>query len=116
MGHVEKDELLPLPAPYDVEPPARELDPKVRAQLEASLDDTLAVGVPKPGTPQEEEELVRRFLSGLEKLLSKENNWAFLQQLVLSLDNCTKCQTCIEACPIYVASGRNDLYRPTLAQ
>jgi hypothetical protein len=72
MGHIEKDALLPLPAPYDVEPPARELDSAALAQLEASLDDTLAVGVPQPSTPQEEEELVRRFLSGLEKLLSRK--------------------------------------------
>jgi Fe-S oxidoreductase len=114
LGHIAKDELLPLPEPYNEEPSPRELDPKVRAQIEASLDDTVAVGVSRPGSPKEEEELVRRFLSGLEKLLSKESNWAFLQQLVLSLDNCTKCQTCIEACPIYLASGRNDLYRPTL--
>jgi Fe-S oxidoreductase len=114
LGHVDKDDLIPLPEPFNVEPPFKELDPKVRAQYEASLDDTLAVGVPKPGSPQEEEERVRQFLSGLQKLLSKENNWAFLQQLSLSLENCVRCQTCIEACPIYTASGRNDLYRPTL--
>ncbi len=114
MGHIDRKELLPLPAPYDVDPPARELDPKTCAQLEVSLDDTLAVGVPKPGTPQEEEAQVRRFIAGLQKLLSKEDNWAFLQPLVLSIENCTKCQTCVDACPIYAASGRNDLYRPTL--
>jgi Fe-S oxidoreductase len=114
LGHVEKGELQPLPKPFDIEPPARELEAEVCARLEASLDDTLAVGVPKPGSAQQEEEWVQRFLSGLEKLFSKENNWAFLQQLVLSLDCCTKCQSCIEACPIYTASGRNDLYRPTL--
>jgi Fe-S oxidoreductase len=114
LGHVGKDELLPLPKPFDEEPPFKELDPKAIAQYDTSLDDTLAVGVPKPATPEEEEDLIRWFLSGLEKLLSKENNWAFLQQLVLSLDNCVKCQTCIEACPIYLASGRNDIYRPTL--
>jgi len=114
MGHIDSNELLPLPAPYDVDPPARELDPKTCAQLEVSFDDTLAVGVPKPGTPQEEEAQVRRFIAGLEKLLSRENNWAFLQPLVLSIENCTKCQTCVDACPIYAASGRNELYRPTL--
>ena len=114
LGHVDRNELLPLPKPFDVEPPSKELDPKERAQFEASLDDTIAVGVPKPVSPQEEEERVRSFLSGLKKLLSKEDNWAFLQQLFLSLESCTKCQTCVEACPVYTASGRNDLYRPTL--
>lgn len=113
LGHVDPADLLPLPPPYDSEPPARQLDEKTRAQVEASLDDTVAVGFPKPKSVQEEQELVKHFLSGLEKLLSKENNWAFLQQLVLSLDNCAKCQTCIDACPIYISSGRNDLYRPT---
>ena len=113
LGHVNREELLPLPEPFHVEPPSRELDPNVRAQFEASLDDTLAIGVPKPASPKEEEEQVRRFLSGLKKLLSKKDNWAFLQQLVLSLENCMKCQTCVEACPVYTASGRNDLYRPT---
>ncbi len=114
MGRIEKDALLPLPAPYAVEPPAKELDSKACAQLESSLDDTIAVGVSKPDSPQEEEALVRRFLAGLEKLLSKENNWTFLQPLLLSIENCTRCQTCVEACPVYTASGHNDLYRPTL--
>ena len=114
LGHVEKSDLIPLPEPFNIDPPARELDPKVFTQIEASLDDTVAVGIPRPSSPQEEEELVRRFLAGFKKLLSKENNWAFLQQLVLSMENCTKCQTCNESCPIYTASGHNDLYRPTL--
>jgi Fe-S oxidoreductase len=113
LGHVDKRDLVALPAPFDVEPPAKELDPKVLVQIEASLDDTVAVGIPKPSSPQEEEDLIRRFISGFKKLLSKEDNWAFLQQLVLSMEMCTKCQTCNESCPIYTASGRNDLYRPT---
>jgi Fe-S oxidoreductase len=113
LAHVEKDALLPLPEPFNVEPASKELDSKVRAQVEASLDDTIAVGMPKPDSAIEEQELIRRFLSGLEKLLSKDNNWAFLQPLLLSLENCTKCQTCNDACPIYLASGNNDLYRPT---
>jgi len=33
---------------------------KVREQLEASLDDTIAIGVPKPGSQQEEEEKVKK--------------------------------------------------------
>jgi Fe-S oxidoreductase len=114
LGHVDKNDLIPLPAPFNVEPPIKELDAKALEQFEASLDDTIAIGVPKPSSPKEEEEQIRKFLSGIKHLLSKENNWAFLQQLSLSLENCVKCQTCVEACPIYVASGRNDLYRPTL--
>jgi len=29
------------------------------------------------------------------------------------MEHCAKCQTCNQACPIYVESGENDLYRPT---
>lgn len=113
LAHIDNDDLLLLPEPCNLEPPSKELDPTVRGGLEASLDDTVAVGLPRPDSPAKEDALVSQFLSGLEKLLSKENNWAFLQQLVLSLENCVKCQTCVDACPIYLASGRNDLYRPT---
>ncbi len=113
LGHIDPAELLPLPPPYDSEPHHKQLDGKSRTAVEASLDDTVAVGIPRPKSAQEEKELILRFLTGLEKLLSKENNWAFLQQLVLSLDHCAKCQTCIDACQIYLSSGRNDLYRPT---
>jgi ferredoxin len=70
--------------------------------------------MPKPQTPEEEQQLLERFLSGLQKLLSSEDNWPFLEQLTLSLDHCTRCQTCIEACPVYTASGRDEVYRPTL--
>jgi Fe-S oxidoreductase len=45
--------------------------------------------------------------------LSRQDNWTFLQPLLLSLDYCAQCQTCSESCPVYLASGRNDLYRPT---
>jgi len=56
---------------------------------------------------------VEGFLAGLDKLFSRENNWTFLQPLVLSTDHCTKCQTCATACHIFEESGKNELYRPT---
>jgi Fe-S oxidoreductase len=56
---------------------------------------------------------VARFLSGLDKLFAKENSWTFLQPLLLTMEHCTKCQTCSNACHIYEASGQNELYRPT---
>jgi Fe-S oxidoreductase len=31
----------------------------------------------------------------------------------LRLDYCAKCQACAEACPIYISSGREEIYRPT---
>ena len=57
--------------------------------------------------------LVGKFLSGLDKLFSRENNWTFLQPLVLTMEHCAKCQTCADSCHIFEASGRNELYRPT---
>jgi len=114
---VPSDRLVALPAPYDAEdalPSRKALSQEVLSKCDASLDGFLAVGMPKPQTPEEEQQLLERFLSGLQKLLSSEDNWPFLEQLTLSLDHCTRCQTCIEACPVYTASGRDEVYRPTL--
>jgi len=63
--------------------------------------------------PRMKRSFVRKFLSGLKKLLSKENNWTFLQPLVHSLDYCVKCQLCNDSCPAYIASGKQEIYRPT---
>jgi hypothetical protein len=114
--HVDNADLMPLPAPLN--DPARErpwtpLTEQARARYECILDDTNAVSVPRPATKEEEDELVRKFLSGLDKLFTKENNWTFLQPLLLSMEHCARCQTCADACHIYEASGRNELYRPT---
>jgi Fe-S oxidoreductase len=108
--------LAPLPAPYDSadsQPQWKALPQDVAARCECSVDGFTALGIQKPQTREQEEALVERFLAGLKKLLDADNNWAFLQQLVLSLDHCTKCQSCNDACPVYLASGRNDVYRPT---
>ncbi len=116
LTHIDPQDLMPLPPPYDKideEPTWKEVKPEQKEAVVSNLDDTIAVGFPKPKTKEEEDELVRKFLSGLEKLLTKEDNWTFLQQLLLSLDHCAKCQTCNDACPIYIASGKNDMYRPT---
>jgi len=113
-AHVDLKDLVPLPPPYDEdEPEWDKISDQQKEQVETSLDDTVAINIPKPKTEQEAEELVKKFLSGLEKLLTEENNWTFLQPLLLTLDYCAKCQTCSDACPIYEASGKNELYRPT---
>jgi Fe-S oxidoreductase len=114
---VPVDRLLPLPPPYDsvdAIPHRKPLSSEALGKCDASLDGFLAVGMPKPQTAQEEQELLDRFLSGMQKLLSSEGNWPFLEQLTLSLDHCTRCQTCVESCPVYTASGRDEVYRPTL--
>lgn len=113
---LELNELAPLPPPYDKEdefPGLQKLTQDQRDRMEANLDGFIALALPKPKDKEEEKKYVDMFISGLKKLLSKENNWTFLQPLLLSLDYCAQCQTCNDACPIYLASGKNDLYRPT---
>ena len=94
-------------------PAFKPLSAQIVEKYECLLDDTCAVNVPKPKTKAEEEELIRKFLAGLEKLFQRENNWTFLQPLVLTMEHCAKCQTCSDACHIFEASGRNEIYRPT---
>ena len=110
---LEPSDLMPLPAPYDEPQPLKELTADQKKRYEASLDGILAVAIPKPASAKEEEELVQKFLSGLRKLLTKENNWTFLQPLVHTLNYCVKCQLCNDSCPAYVASGKKEIYRPT---
>ncbi len=113
--HLENADLMPLPAPLDdldADHAWAQLSERSKSKYECGLDDTCAVNVPKPKTREEEEELVAQFLSGLEKLFDKQNNWTFLQPLLLTMEHCTGCQTCAESCHIFEASGRNEIYRP----
>ncbi len=114
---VKLEDLIPLPPPYDKEeelPGFNQLTADQRERLVCNLDGVVSyAGLPKPKSKEEEEKYIGQFITGLKKLLSKENNWTFLQPFLLSLDYCTKCQTCSNACPVYIASGKNDLYRPT---
>jgi len=113
---LDNQDLMPLPAPLDS--PEKDhawtpLSAQVRAKVECGLDDTCAVSIPQPQSPEEEKALVAKFLSGLEKLFKKEENWTFLQPLLLTMEHCARCQTCADACHVFEASGRNELYRPT---
>lgn len=112
--HIEPGELTPLPAPYDDfnQTVLTPLKPEKIKNVEASLDDTMAIGIPKPASKEEEDALVLQFLSGLKKLFEKENNWTFLQPLMLSMEHCARCQTCSDACPVFEMSGRKEIYRP----
>jgi Fe-S oxidoreductase len=112
---INLDELIPLPPPYDKPeelPGFKRLTEDQRERLVCNLDGVIALALPKPKNKEEEKKYVEQFVSGLKKLLSRENNWTFLQPLLLSLDYCAQCQTCSDACPVYLASGKNELYRP----
>ncbi|RPJ10560.1 MAG: (Fe-S)-binding protein, partial [Deltaproteobacteria bacterium] len=94
-------------------PTLKKLTEEQKRQVDSSLDGFSAIGIPRPQNVREEEEFVEKFLAGLEKLFVKEDNWTFLQPLVHSLDYCVKCQLCSDSCPVFVASGRQEIYRPT---
>ena len=112
---LEFGELMPLLAPYDkpgMEPPLT--DPKAawKEKYCTSLDGYVGIDtLTRPKSKEEEDEFVRKFLSGLEKIFSDANN-GILQPLLLSFEYCAKCNTCSEACHIFEASGNNELYRP----
>lgn len=106
------DDLMPIPG-IDSEPPLMPASASAKEKYDLSLDGFTVTGFPKPKTQEEEDALVAKFLSGLEKLFQAENNWAFYQPLRVSYDYCMKCQTCSSACPIYEASGRQEIYRPS---
>ncbi len=116
MVQITGEDIMPLPYPYDKpfeSPPVKSITDDQKETYEHSLDGVVCVGLPKPKSKAEEEQLVQKFLSGLRKLLSQDDNWTFWQQLMLTMDACVKCQTCSDACPAYVASGKQEIYRPT---
>jgi Fe-S oxidoreductase len=106
---------MELPAPYGqpgMEPDFQEIKPAWREKYCTTLDGFIGVDtMVRPGTPEAEREFVQKFLNGLEKLFSNANS-SFLQPLRLTFEHCARCNTCSEACHIYLASGRNELYRP----
>jgi Fe-S oxidoreductase len=116
LAHIEPEDQLPLPPPFDTpenDPLMPPLSDQARENYVSNLDDTIALSIPKPKSKEEEEELVNKFLSGLRKLFSKEDNWTFLQPLLITIEHCARCQTCSNSCHIYEESGYNPIYRPT---
>jgi len=116
LSAIDLQKLAPLPAPYDQLDPThmwKELSDERKQQVDASLDGVSALSLKRPEDPAEEKRLLDGLREGLKKLLSKENNWGFLQPLTLSLEHCTHCQTCAEACPVFTGSGGNEIYRPS---
>ncbi len=106
------EELMKLPY-LDEEPPIEPPSQKWLDTYELSLDLHSPFTIQKPKTQEEKEKIVFGFLSGLEKLFDPQNNWPFLKICKLTMDYCVKCQTCSEACHTYIASGKQEIYRPT---
>ncbi len=111
---IHPDDLMPLPeVSANCQRGLEPLSPEQRDGLVCNLDGAVALRLPRLSAEEHKERDVQRFLTGMRKLLSREDNWTFLQPLLLSLEFCAQCHTCSEACPIFLGSGRNDLYRPT---
>jgi len=67
LAHVAPEDLYPLPPPYDKleeQPGFKKLTEDARKRFETTLDDTMVVNVPKPKSKEEEERLVKLFISG----------------------------------------------------
>lgn len=113
---IKLDKLMPLPAPYDkpgMEPEFTAPKDSWKENYCTSLDGFVGNdSLVRPKTKEEAEEMVKNFLSGLEKLFSDETNRGFLQPLMLPLEYCAKCNTCSEACHIFKSSGEAEIYRP----
>lgn len=107
-------DLPPLPHPYEdwKDEPIKAVSEETRRKYDASLDGVVAVRFPIPQAEEEKEQLVERFLEGVDKLFDREDNWTFLQPFMLSIENCVRCNTCADACPIFEQSGRVEAYRP----
>lgn len=112
---IKLDNLMKLKAPYDepgMEPPLTDPKPAWKEKYCASLDGYIGIDtLIRPKSREEEDEFVRKFLNGLEKIFSDANN-GVLQPLLLSFEYCAKCNTCSDACHTYKAAGNNELYRP----
>ncbi len=112
LAHISAETLMPLPFGVGAEDEIDAMTENQRAKYECSLDGISALNLPKPETKEEEDRLVKQFLSGIEKLLSKEDNWTFLLPLTLSLNYCAKCLACSDECPVYQSTGKQEIYRP----
>jgi Fe-S oxidoreductase len=116
LTEVRIEDLIPLPPPYDTiegQPDWRPLTDEQGATYIHNLDNVVALNLNANGNEAERKRDAERFVSGLGKLLSPENNWTFLGPLLLSLEYCVQCQTCANSCPIFAGSGEADLYRPS---
>ncbi len=116
MVNIDIQELVPLPPPYDKVDETqkmKELTNDQKKKYDCSLDGVVVLGFPQPENDAQEKEWCDKFISGLKKLLNKEDNWGFLKPLLISLEYCAKCQTCSDSCHIFSMSGEEEIYRPS---
>ncbi|MEW6182797.1 MAG: (Fe-S)-binding protein [Bacillota bacterium] len=105
------EELMPVPN-LGEEPPFEPPPDKWKEKYDLSLDWHSPIALPKPNAA-EQERILKGFLKGLERLFNPQDNWTFLKILRLTTDYCMRCQTCSDACHVYIGSGEQEIYRPT---
>lgn len=109
--NLKLEDMIPL-SPYIEEKDGfKEISDDWKNKYNFSLDGFSGFPFPEP-TEEEKKKIVKKFLRGIEKLLNPESNWTFLKPFSLSLKYCVKCNTCAEACHVYVGSGKKEIYRP----
>ena len=114
-GQLIEYDLNDIPdLPLDIEKlPCKPFSDKMKEDYACDLLDGVSVlNIPRPKNALEEQELVDKFLSGMRKLFSTENNWTFVNMLEASMDTCAQCNSCSEACHLYEMSGGHTMYRP----
>ncbi len=108
---IKLEDLVSLSPYLEEKEGFKEISADLKDKYDFSLDGFSAFPFPNP-SEEEKAKIVEKFLKGIEKLLDPESNWTFLKPFSLSLKYCVKCNTCAEACHVYVGSGRKEIYRP----
>ncbi len=108
---IKLQDLVSLSPYINEEDGLKDLSNELKEKYKFSLDGFSGFPFPEP-SEEEKEKIVKKFLSAVEKLLNPESNWTFLKPFSLSLKYCVKCNTCAEACHVYVGSGKKEIYRP----
>lgn len=113
----DKKHLMPLPAPFenpDTWPDRKPIKPEWRDTYYFDLDGFTAFETFKrPKTKEEEDEIVNSFLNGLEKIMDDKANKGMIQVLDLVVEYCAKCNTCSDACHLFISTDRDETFRPT---
>ncbi|MBQ8743572.1 MAG: (Fe-S)-binding protein, partial [Mailhella sp.] len=108
---VDVNTLRPMPVDYETYE-WKVITDAQKQQYCCLLDDINVLLIPVPQTKAEEEEMVNRFLDGVRKLFTPENNWTCLAMLDTTMDYCAQCNSCSAACHLYEMSGEHEMYRP----
>lgn len=116
LADLSNKDFIHLPYPFDKEdelPQFKQISQSAAEKFDATLDGVVANSLPKPESKEKEQELINKFISGVKKLFTKENNWTFLMPLIISMEHCARCQSCNSRCNVYEGSNYKEIYRPT---